>query len=162
MIELATRVLVDHGLARNRALLIVGGLGFLLGVPSAINLDFLGNQDFVWGVALMICGAFIAFLVIRFGVDRFSAEINDSEGRDWRVGIIWKTIIRWLVPVQAIALLVWWIGLAATVYAPDDWYNPLNPYSVMTCVVQWGAVLAVLIVLNRRLQRPWNLPGQSS
>ena len=33
---------------------------------------------------------------------------------------------------------------SATVYAPDEWYNPLLPYSVMTCLVQWGAVLTVL------------------
>jgi NSS family neurotransmitter:Na+ symporter len=155
MIELATRVLVDHGLQRSRAVPIVGSVGFLLGVPSAMSLEFLGNQDFVWGVALMICGAFVAFAVIRLGTDDFATEINDSNETDWKLGGAWKLIIRWLVPIQAIVLLVWWIGLAATVYAPDDWYNPINPYSVMTCLVQWGAVFAVLLALNHRLRRPW-------
>ena len=155
MIELATRVLVDHGLNRKKAVTIVGSVGFVMGVPSAVNLDILGNQDFVWGVALMLCGAFVAFAVRQIGVERFADEVNSSEADDWRLGIVWKTIIRWLVPLQAVILLVWWIGLAATVYAPDDWYNPLNPYSVMTCLVQWGAVLAVLWALNKRLGRPW-------
>lgn len=155
MIELATRVLVDHGLARKKALTIVGSVGFLMGVPSAVNLDVLGNQDFVWGVALMLCGAFVAFAVIRFGVEKFADEINSSRAADWKISPRWKIIIRWLVPLQATVLLIWWIGLAATVYAPDEWYNPLNPYSVMTCVAQWGAVLAILILLNKRLGRPW-------
>ena len=104
----------------------------------------------------MICGAFVAFAVIRLGADKFADEINSREVSDWKVGRGWKTIIRYLVPVQAVVLLVWWIGLAATVYAPDDWYNPFNPYSVMTCLVQWGAVLAVLYALNSRLRRPWS------
>jgi NSS family neurotransmitter:Na+ symporter len=48
------------------------------------------------------------------------------------------------------------MGLAATVYAPDQWMNPINPYSVMTCVVQWGIALLVFIALNRRLAGPWS------
>ncbi|MFV1980738.1 MAG: sodium-dependent transporter, partial [Rhodothermia bacterium] len=119
MIELATRILVDQGLQRKKALTIVGSVGFLMGIPSAVSLDILGNQDFVWGVALMICGAFMAFAVIRFGTDRFADEVNASNGADWRIGRPWKFVIRWLVPLEAAVLLIWWIGLSATVYAPD-------------------------------------------
>jgi neurotransmitter:Na+ symporter, NSS family len=36
MIELATRVLSDMGIPRGRAIAVVGGLGFLLGIPSAL------------------------------------------------------------------------------------------------------------------------------
>src|SRR5690606_5531732 len=67
MIELATRVLMDAGLRRPQAIACVGLFGFVLGIPSALSLNFLGNQDFVWGVALMISGAFVAFAVIRYG-----------------------------------------------------------------------------------------------
>lgn len=156
MIELATRMFVDAGLSRKNALATVGVVGFLFGVPSALSLDFLGNQDFVWGVALMISGAFIAFSVMKFGVNKFAVELNEALTGDWTLGIVWKNLIRWVVPLQAVILLVWWMGLAATVYAPDDWMNPVNPYSVMTCVVQWGLVLLVLIALNRRLAGPWS------
>jgi NSS family neurotransmitter:Na+ symporter len=156
MIELATRMFVDSGLSRRKALATVGGVGFTLGIPSALSLDFLGNQDFVWGVALMLCGAFIAFAVIRYGVDRFADEVNEAVFDDWNLGRVWRNLIRWAVPLQAVVLLVWWMGLAATMYAPDDWFNPLNPYSVMTCVVQWGVALLVFLALNRRLAGPWS------
>lgn len=156
MIELATRMFVDAGLTRKKALAAVGVIGFSLGIPSAMSLEVLGNQDFVWGVALMICGAFMAFAVIKYGVNRFADEVNDSLANDWKLGVIWMNLMRWLVPLQAIVLLVWWMGLAATVYAPDDWMNPLNPYSVMTCIVQWGVVLTILVVFNRRLAGPWS------
>src|SRR5690606_8931271 len=36
MLELATRVLIDGGMPRGRAVALAGGLGFLLGVPSAL------------------------------------------------------------------------------------------------------------------------------
>ena len=149
MIELATRVFVDSGLVRSRAILFVGVAGFVLGVPSAVNLDFLGNQDFVWGVGLMISGAFVAFAVIRYGASRFRTEVIESLEGDWKVTRGWDILISVVVPLQAIVLLSWWLYQAATVYAPDTWYDPFDYYSVMTCLVQWGVVLAVLVAINR-------------
>ncbi|MDX1740699.1 MAG: sodium-dependent transporter, partial [Rhodothermales bacterium] len=149
MIELATRVFVDSGLVRSRAILFVGVAGFVLGVPSAVNLDFLGNQDFVWGVGLMISGAFVAFAVIRYGASRFRTEVIESLEGDWKVTRGWDVLISVVVPLQAIVLLSWWLYQAATVYAPDTWYDPFDYYSVMTCLVQWGVVLVVLVAINR-------------
>jgi NSS family neurotransmitter:Na+ symporter len=153
MIELATRVFVDSGLVRSRAILFVGATGFVLGVPSAINLDFLGNQDFVWGVGLMISGAFVAFAVIRYGAPRFREEIIESLEGDWKVTRGWDLLISVVVPLQAVVLLGWWLYQAATVYAPDSWYNPFDHYSVMTCLLQWGVAILVLILLNRVMVR---------
>ncbi len=149
MIELATRVFVDSGLIRSRAILFVGVAGFVLGIPSAVNLDFLGNQDFVWGVGLMISGAFVAFAVIRYGASAFRSEVIESLEGDWKVTRGWDILITVVVPLQAIVLLGWWLYQAAAVYAPDSWYNPFDYYSVMTCLVQWGTVLGALVLLNR-------------
>jgi hypothetical protein len=50
--------------------------------------------------------------------------------------------------------------LSATVYAPNDWYDPTSLYSVATCVVQWAMVIVTLFILNRwmnqRLDNPLN------
>jgi NSS family neurotransmitter:Na+ symporter len=59
--------------------------------------------------------------------------------------------------------MVWWLSLSATVYAPDDWYDPFNPSSIMTCLVQWGLIIGILLAFNRRLaaasvRRGLNLP----
>jgi NSS family neurotransmitter:Na+ symporter len=149
MIELASRVFVDLGLTRPAAVGSVCGVGFLLGLPSAINLNVLSNQDFVWGVALMISGAFVATAVIRHGVRRFRRDVVDASPRDWRAGPAWDVLITVLVPLQAVVLLGWWLYLSATTYAPDTWFNPLDPFSVMTCLVQWGLVLLILVLGNR-------------
>jgi NSS family neurotransmitter:Na+ symporter len=153
MIELASRTLVDMGISRPRAVLAVGCAGLLLGVPSAMSLEFLGNQDFVWGVALMISGAFVAFAVLRYGVERFRAEIVDATPGDWKGGRTWGLLIGRAVPVQAAVLLVWWLYLSTTAYAPDTWYDPLDPYSVATCLLQWLVAAGALLWLNRWLAR---------
>ena len=151
MIELATRVVVDLGVSRNAAVGGVGLVGFTLGIPSALSLEVLGNQDFVWGVGLMISGAFVAFAVIRYGVTRFRAIAVEGSPGDWHATRAWDLLIGLLVPLQAAILLIWWLYQSAAVYAPDSWYNPLEPYSVMTCLVQWGTALAALLLLNRWL-----------
>ncbi|HLT48347.1 MAG TPA: sodium-dependent transporter [Rubricoccaceae bacterium] len=154
MIELAVRTLVDWGVRRTRAVLSVAVAGFLVGLPSAMNLDVLGNQDFVWGVALMISGAFIAFLVWRYGTRRLHAEV--ATPADWRLPTAWDALIKWIVPFQAIVLIVWWGWQATTpgfLGEGGRWYDPFNPYSLMTCLVQWGIALAALVALNRWMAR---------
>jgi len=153
MIELSTRVLVDFGIARRQAILGVCITGFTLGIPSAINLEFFANQDFVWGVALIISGAFIAFAVIRHGATRLRKESIDAEPEDWSAGPLWDTAICFVIPALAVMLLGWWLYQAGSVYAPDRWFDPLDPFSIMTCLVQWGIALAVFIMLNRWMVR---------
>jgi NSS family neurotransmitter:Na+ symporter len=155
MMELATRILVDTGLKRYQAIGIVALFIYLLGLPSTGNLNILSNQDYVWGIALMISGAFIAFAIIKNKVPAISAEINTIP-HDWKTGWYWSFLIRFFVPVAALALLVWWMFLSATVFAPGNWYNPLNPFSVMTCLVQWFIALGIFIVFNRKISGMMN------
>ena len=153
MIELAVRVFMDMGLARNRALVLVLVLGFLLGIPSALSLMFLENQDWVWGVGLMISGGFISFAVIKHGADKFRREAVNSEGTDVKVGRWYNIIITWLIPIQVVALIVWWFYLAITDFDKEGWWNPFHTYSVGTCLLQWGVMMAFFILMNRFMVR---------
>jgi len=148
MIELATRTFVDAGLNRRGAIAMVCGLGFLLGLPSALSENFFANQDFVWGIGLLISGGFVAFAVIRYGVRRFREDAIASAMGDWDPGIGWDGLVGILVPVQAVILLGWWLYQSATTIAPETWFNPLEPFSIMTCLVQWGLALTIFIALN--------------
>jgi len=109
------------------------------------------NQDFVWGVGLMISGAMVAFAVVRYGVTRFRTEVVEGGPNDWNVGRGWDMLISTAVPLQAVILLGWWLYQSAAIYAPDTWYNPLEPFSVMTVLLQWAVVLVLFIALNRWL-----------
>ena len=66
---------------------------------------------------------------------------------------IWERLIKYAVPLQATILLFWWLYLSASAYAPNTWYNPFEPYSVMTCLVQWGTAIALFVVLNKWIVR---------
>ena len=153
MIELPVRIVVDMGVSRRNAIIGVCTAAFALGIPSAVHLGFFENQDFVWGVGLMISGVLVAFTVFRQGVRSFrTQDINNVDG-DWKVGRAWDIAITRIVPVLAGVLLIWWLYQSAAVYAPDTWFNPLSPFSVATCILQWGLVMCVLIALNRHLIR---------
>jgi len=160
MIELAVRTLIDLGLSRRRALVVVVAVGFSLGLPSALWLDVLSNQDFVWGVALMISGLLVALVTAHAGT-RSLREGFARHPHDWDPGPAWSLAIRGVVPALAVVLLGWWMYLSATAYAPDTWWDPTDPYSVATCVVQWGAAIAVLLLANRWIVRRMSEPPPS-
>lgn len=148
MIELAVRIFMDMGLLRKNAIMVVGSLGFLFGVPSALHLGIFYNQDWVWGVGLMISGGFISFSVIKYGVDRFRREVINGEGADVEVGKWYNAVISFLIPVQVILLIGWWL-YSSTQWDPNGWWNPLGAETLGTCLLQWGVVLAVFIGFNR-------------
>lgn len=90
----------------------------------------------------------MAFAIIRFGPERFRSEIVNNGEQKYTLGKWWSFIIKYVVPVEVISLLVWWIYLSITAYAPDTWYNPLSSFSVATIVVQWGIVMALFYFYN--------------
>ena len=151
MIELAVKVFVDNGMSRKKATLFIASAGFAFGIPSALNLTFFANQDFVWGVGLMVSGAFISYTVISFGADKFRNELVNSHESNTNLGGWWSIIIKYIVPVEVVTLLFWWMYLSATEYAPDSWYNPFDPYSVATVVGQWLVALGLVYFFNKKV-----------
>jgi neurotransmitter:Na+ symporter, NSS family len=146
-LELPTRVFVDTGLKRKTAILMVCLMTFIFGLPSARNLHFLSNQDFVWGVALMISGALIAFLIIKQGTENIRTEIN-SVATDSSVGRWWSMIMKYFIPIAALVLLVWWLAQS---FVPGEWYNPFSEFSFMSCIFQWSIVAILLIIFNKKI-----------
>jgi NSS family neurotransmitter:Na+ symporter len=133
---------------------------YLLGIPSAVSLKVLKNQDFVWGYALIISGALAAFAVMRYGAGRLRKEELLADENDWKLGRWWDLIIVGFVPLGAIILLVWWLAKEAE---PGKWYNPLDPSSVMNCLGQWFIVLSFLLLIGPWLgRRSLNAGGPDS
>jgi len=149
MVELGTRVLLDMGWTRSRAVRVVGAFGLVLGLPSAFSLDFLHNQDWVWGVALMLSGLFFAFAVIRMGPATFRAEQINHGHSNIRVGAWWDWVIKMLVPAEAIMLMGWWLWQVRG----EGALNPFGIENIGTIMLQWGIVLALLLLFNKRLAK---------
>lgn len=147
MVELGTRVFLDLGWERRRAVWVVGISGLVMGLPSALSIDFLHNQDWVWGIGLMLSGLFFSITVSRYGVRRFREEQLNHEHSDIRIGVWWEYLIRYLVPVQAIALMGWWMWQVRGPGALD----PFAVENIGTVLFQFGVVIALLLAFNRKL-----------
>lgn len=147
MLELTSRTIIDFGFTRKKAVISVAIISFILGSPSALDMDFFANQDWVWGVGLILSGVFIAFSVIKYGPDKFRKEIINGDGADVKIGKWYNYVIAYLIPLQAIVLLVWWLVSSAT-WDPE-WWNPFHKENAGTCLFQWGVVLATFIGFNK-------------
>ncbi|MDE2784024.1 MAG: sodium-dependent transporter [Gemmatimonadota bacterium] len=149
MIELAVRILIDLGLTRKRAIIAVGSTGFLLGIPSALRLGIFQNQDWVWGVGLMLSGFFFAFAVLRYGVTKWREKFINTSDSDVRIGRWWDWAMR-LVAVEAVVLTVWFLIQAGgdNFWSAETW-TLFSPYNVGSVLIQFGVVLLGLLALNR-------------
>ncbi|MEK9501576.1 sodium-dependent transporter [Gaopeijia maritima] len=155
MIELASRVLIDLGLGRGSAIALVGVSSLLFGAPSALNMDVFANQDWVWGVGLMLSGFFFAVAVLKYGVTEWRETFINHAHSDVRIGAWWDWAIRFVV-VQAVVLMGWWLWNARGADPVATW-TLFSPYNVGTVLIQWAIALGVFILLNgwmvRRLEK---------
>ena len=154
MIELAVRVLADLGVDRRKAIWLVGSVGFLLGVPSALSADVFANQDWVWGVGLMVSGLFYAIAVLKFGVRRFREQLINTPDADIRIGAWWDWAIRFVV-VQAVVLVCWWLYTEGGVrqMLDGEFGAAFSPYGVLNTLIQWGAAIVFFVLANNWMAR---------
>jgi neurotransmitter:Na+ symporter, NSS family len=163
MIELASRILIDLGLSRGRAIAVVGVAGIGFGIPSALNMGVFGNQDWVWGVGLMLSGLFFAIAVLKYGVTRWRETFINTGDSDIHVGAWWDWLIRFVV-VEALVLIGWFLWGARGGSFEETW-TLFSSYNVGTVIIQSAIVLIILMVvnltvLNRRVQRLSALASQ--
>jgi NSS family neurotransmitter:Na+ symporter len=149
MIEMSTRICVDLGITRAKAVPIVGIVAFLLGLPSAWKLGFFQNQDWVWSLGLMVSGLFIAIAVMKFGAGRFRDLLINTPEERRPVGRWFVFVMKYVIPLEFLALMIWWFYKMVTEFDPDGWWHPFHTYSVGTTLMQWGLLLAFLLLVNR-------------
>lgn len=152
MIELAVRILMDFGLNRKRAVMIIVILAFFLGVPSAVSLDFFNNQDWVWGLGLLLSGAFFCFSVIKIGIGRFID--------DWLVQVKYrsffvmagKLLFYVVIPFEFIVMLGWWF-MQSMQWNPQTWWKPFSTYSLATVLWQWLLIILIGLIFNKKFNQ---------
>lgn len=152
MFELGTRIIMDFGINRKKGILIIGGASFLFGLPSAVNPTFFQNQDWVWSLGLLLSGLFFAVTIINYGVERFRIEMVDHEDNDFKLGKIFTLTVKILIPIEFTAMMVWWFTQAITQYDPEFWWHPFRTFSIGTCILQWGVLIALLVIFNRPIR----------
>ncbi|CAH8475202.1 unnamed protein product [Schistosoma bovis] len=155
-LEVYTMVLDDCGVSHRKSVAIALIANILVGLPSALNLNILANQDNVWGIALLISGILMASLVIRYGPMKYRRYIVNEFGiDDWNLPKVWIFMITILVPLQGIILIIWWIY---DMIASDPHWYMFTYESVTSLCVEWMILLAALIGINViALWRKWSI-----
>jgi NSS family neurotransmitter:Na+ symporter len=151
-LELITRILLDGGLNRRKAVLVVGGVCALMGLPSAVSMGFFNNQDWVWSLGLMISGSFFVLLVLKVGPKKFRLDIISASGVKVKLGRSFDILVKFLLPVQILVMLGWWIW---TNYSenPGNFFNIFAQSSFGTFLFQAVVAIGVFIALNKIISR---------
>ncbi|MGC9373310.1 MAG: sodium-dependent transporter, partial [Thermovirgaceae bacterium] len=123
----------------------------ILGLPSSMSISFLDNQDWVWGVGLLLSGLLFSIGAIKVGVNKIWEEYIEPVS-DLKAAWMFKLI--YLFPVWFVIIFGWWIKQAASWY-PESYMKwlPISEYTftVGTMVYQWGIMLAAFLLLNNWL-----------
>jgi NSS family neurotransmitter:Na+ symporter len=148
MMELDTRILMDAGFSRKKAIVLICMCAFLLGLPSAISMGFFTNQDWVWGLGLMVSGFFFTIAVLKYGPKKFRQNIISTPGSKVRLNKWFDILVTFLLPLQFLVMLGWWLWKSYSAN-PHNWFNIASPNSVGTVLFQWIIALGLFILLNK-------------
>ncbi|KAK3782395.1 hypothetical protein RRG08_033036 [Elysia crispata] len=149
-VEQFAHTLEDWGVRRVWAVLtclvVMGGISQI----SATNTNILTNQDFVWGYALVMNGLLFLYLVFYVGTAVYREEIiNLYASDDWHLAVTWEWVLKYLAPVEAAVVLVWWI---VDLISSQVKYGPalyeVGTETFMAVVVQWLGLMLLLIAGN--------------
>ncbi|TRX59032.1 sodium-dependent transporter [Fulvivirga sp. M361] len=155
MLELFISNLHDMGFTRKSAAIRAGIFCVIFGLPSAYSLDFFNNQDWVWGIGLIVTGLLIIIAVLKYGPGKFKKEFIDTDS-DFSIPtqyFSWALIFN---VGLGVFLVYWWMSQGYSSYpwwdAEGNW-NVFDVYSNASIVTQWVVVLLVGIFTNRYLYR---------
>jgi len=144
--ELEVRVMIDFGLTRRKAVLILAFIGFIFGIPSALSLNFLNNQDWVWGLALLVNGVIFSAALWKIG-EKFKDYVSNTTR--FNVGKYINFVVKYIVPLEFVVLLIWWFSSAMK----GKWYDPFSTYSLATVMLQWFLVASGLFIIFNIIYR---------
>jgi len=151
MIEVGVLNIMDMGFSRKKATLAVCTGGFLLGVPSAYSLNFLDNQDWVWGIGLLVSGLFVSFALMKYGLEKIRNNEINTEWADFQIGKWWTVCVS-LFPVFFTIITVWWFKQSIDWY-PDTWWKPFEVFNLGTILFQFALLGAIALLTNNLLAK---------
>lgn len=144
--ETVVRNFVNNGFSRKKAAVCFGIIMFICGIPSAVSIDFNNNQDWVWGIGLLVCGLFFLMAVSHYGIERYRNEILNKQS-DFYVGKWFNVCLR-VYPFALFIIIGWWCYQSIFDWHPEDWWHPFRIDSLGTIILQIGLALIALKLLN--------------
>lgn len=155
MLELFISNLTDIRISRKKSAIVAGIGCFLLGLPSSWSLDIFNNQDWVWGVGLIVSGLFFIFAVVKYGPEKFYNNYIYQRS-DFQVSAKYFKLCMFANLPLGIFLVYWWLSQG---YSEYPWFNAagqwnfFDSYSNASVISQWVIVLVAGLILNKWLYK---------
>lgn len=151
MLQLLIKNITDLSISKKNAAIIAIVCCVIMGFPSAYSLHIFENQDWVWGIGLIITGFFVAFGVAKYGPGKFKKDFIDTDS-DFLVPVSYFKIAIYAVLVLGVFLVYWWMSQG---YSANPWFdeqgnwNVFDVYSNASIVTQWGIVILIGLIFNK-------------
>ncbi|MEP0984246.1 sodium-dependent transporter [Ekhidna sp.] len=154
MIELFLQNVADLNISKRKTLLIVIVCFVGFGFPSAWSLDFFSNQDWVWGVGLIVTGLFILIAVAMNNPIDFKESTIDV-GSDM---ILSSSFFRFAIFTNIAVgffLIYWWLSqdYSAQWLNENGQWDLFGVYSNASTITQWAIVIITGLILNGYLYK---------
>lgn len=155
MLQLFISNLSQVGLTGRMLRILLFVVFVIFGFPSAYSLDFFSNQDWVWGIGLILSGLFIAFATVRYGSIKFKKEFIDEDS-DFKVPDAYFKYSLIVNLFMGVILIYWWMSQG---YSANPWFNEngmwnlIDVYSNATIITQWGFVILIGILINKYIYK---------
>ena len=147
--EVIVKNCIDFGVSREKAICVIMAACFVFGLPSAIDIRIFNNQDWVWGIGLLVCGLFYALAVYRFGIKKFR-ETCIHPTSDFKIGgwYDWCIVV---YPCFLAVIIVWW--LIQSLQWSKNWWTVFAVDNPGTVIVQCALSIFICMVLNNKMNK---------
>ncbi|MEP1033325.1 sodium-dependent transporter [Ekhidna sp.] len=149
MIELFMQNVADLNISKRKTLVFVIVCFIAFGFPSAWSLDYFSNQDWVWGVGLIVTGLFILIGVAMNNPIKFKESTIDV-GSDMILPSGFFKFAIFANIVIGFFLIYWWLSqdYSSTWFNEAGQWDLFGVYSNASTITQWGIVIIAGLILN--------------
>jgi len=150
MLELAVRIIMDYGWTRSKAVISIALVAIIAGIPSALSIKIFNNQDWVWGLGLILSGFFFLFFALKMKIKNYvslylRSEFNHLDKNIWILRILLATMF-----IEFLLMMLWWF-FQSMIWNPTTWWNPFYEYTIGTCLFQWIIIILIGLIFNRKI-----------
>jgi NSS family neurotransmitter:Na+ symporter len=139
----------DSGVKKKKAVTRAFLIMLILGLPSAWNVNFLSNQDWVAGQMMLVGALFSCFAISKFGAKKVRTKFLNNPYSMINFGSWWEVAIKVVAPATVLIMFLWW-SIQSISWDPQ-WWNPVAVFSLGTFVVQGALIIIVAIVFNDKV-----------
>ncbi len=141
--------MAESGMSKKKAVIRAFLIMLVIGLPSAWNVNFLSNQDWVAGQMMLVGALFSCYAIYKFGAKKVRARYLNNPYTAFKIGRWWEFSIKYAAPAVVMIMFIWW-SVQSIGWDPQ-WWNPFAVFSLGTFVVQGGLIILVSVLFNDRV-----------